>query len=98
MARPRPPSRAGWPVLHLGSRRRSTLKRLILLIRRDVAPAADICDQLLGAPTTAPLGWDAFAHLGGEADLAAEVVLRAALASGESGVNILLYGPPGPMT
>lgn len=52
-------------VPHLGSHGDlSTLERLISLIRRDVAPAADIYDQLLGASTTAPLGWEAFAHLG----------------------------------
>ncbi len=82
-------------VLHLGSQADlSALERLVSLIRRDVLPAADIYDQLVGAATAAPLGWEAFAHLGREAEVAAEV-LRTALAGGEAGVNILLYGPPG---
>ena len=50
------------------------LERLISLIRRDEPPAADIYDQLLGATTTAPLSWDAFAHLGQEAEVAAKVL------------------------
>jgi len=70
------------------------LDRLTALIRRNTPPDADIYDQLLGAMTTEPLPWDAFAHLGREAELAA-AVLRAALDLQESGVNILLYGPPG---
>jgi transitional endoplasmic reticulum ATPase len=82
-------------VLHLGSQADlSALERLVSLIRRDAPPAPDIYDQLLGATTAAPLGWEAFAHLGREAEVAAEV-LRTALAGGEAGVNILLYGPPG---
>ena len=82
-------------ALYLGSQADlSALERLVSLIRRDVPPAADIYDQLLGAATAAPLAWDAFAHLGREAEVAAEV-LRTALAGGEAGVNILLYGPPG---
>ena len=55
---------------------------------------ADLYDQLLGKMTAEPLPWDAFAHLGREAEVAASV-LRAALAGQEIGVNILLYGPPG---
>jgi transitional endoplasmic reticulum ATPase len=85
----------GSGVLHLGRQADlSVLDRLISLIRRDVAPVADIYDQLLGTSTTEPLGWEAFAHLGQEAEVAAEV-LRAALAGRETGVNILLHGPPG---
>ena len=67
---------------------------LLSLIQRDIAPAADFYDQLLGAITGEPLPWDAFAHLGEEADIAASV-LRAALAGRQAGVGILLYGPPG---
>jgi len=82
-------------VLHIGRYADlSALERLISLIRCEVPPAADIYDQLLGATTTVPLAWEAFAHLGQEADVAAEV-LRAALMTRESGVNILLYGQPG---
>ena len=44
--------------------------------------------------TAEPLPWDAFAHLGQQAEVAASV-LRAALVGHEIGVNILLYGPPG---
>lgn len=72
----------------------SVLDRLILLLRQEVPPAADIYDQLLGATTAEPLAWEAFAHLGREAETAARV-LQAALAGRESGINILLYGPPG---
>ena len=70
------------------------LERLTSLIRRDISPEADFYDQLLGTMTAEPLPWDAFAHLGREAEVAA-AVLRAALAEQESGVNVLLYGPPG---
>jgi transitional endoplasmic reticulum ATPase len=72
----------------------TVLERLLVLLRRDVSPEADLYDQLRGATTAEPLPWDAFAHLGREADLAA-AILRAALDRRESGVNILLYGPPG---
>jgi AAA+ superfamily predicted ATPase len=72
----------------------AVLERLTALIRREMPPEPDIYDQLLGTMTTEPLPWDAFAHLGREAELAASV-LRAALDGQESGVNILLYGPPG---
>ncbi|MGH7161107.1 MAG: AAA family ATPase, partial [Acetobacteraceae bacterium] len=68
--------------------------RLISLIRREALPAADIYDQLLGTSAAEPLGWEAFAHLGREAEVAAEA-LRAALAGREAGINVLLYGPPG---
>ena len=72
----------------------SVLDRVASLIRRDVMPLPDFYDQLLGASQAEPLPWDAFAHLGREAELVAGV-LRAALAGGEPGVSILLYGPPG---
>ena len=72
----------------------SALGRIISLIRCDVLPAADIYDQLLGTSAAEPLGWEAFAHLGREAEVAADV-LRAALAGRETGLNVLLYGPPG---
>ena len=72
----------------------SVQERLVSLIRQDVPPAADFYDQLLGSSQSEPLPWEAFAHLGREAEIAASV-LRAALAGKESGVSILLYGPPG---
>jgi AAA+ superfamily predicted ATPase len=82
-------------VLHLGSQADlSALERLVSLIRRDVPPEPDIYDQLLGTTTAAPLDWEAFSHLGREAEVAAEM-LQTALADEEVGVNILLYGPPG---
>ena len=82
-------------MLYLDSRAElSALGPIISLIRCDVLPAADIYDQLLGTSAAEPLGWEAFAHLGREAEVAAEV-LRAALAGRETGVNVLLYGPPG---
>jgi SpoVK/Ycf46/Vps4 family AAA+-type ATPase len=82
-------------VLHLGSRADlSPLERLMSLIRRNLPPVADIYDQLVEVSSTEPLEWEAFAHLGREAELAAEA-LRAAVARREAGLNILLYGPPG---
>ena len=70
------------------------LDRLTLLIRRNLLPAGDLRDQLLGAPIGDALPWEAFAHLGREAEVAASV-LRAAIAGRETGINLLLYGPPG---
>ena len=70
------------------------LERLVSLIRQDVSPSANFYDQLLGAIAVDPLPWESFAHLGREAEVTASV-LQAALARGESGINILLYGPPG---
>lgn len=70
------------------------LPQLLSVIRRDVVPAADFYEQLLGAVATEPLEWDSFAHLGRDAELAADV-LAAALAHRKPGINILLYGPPG---
>jgi transitional endoplasmic reticulum ATPase len=72
----------------------SVLDRLLSLIRQDVPPGADFYDQLLGSIALEPLPWEAFTHLGREAEVAASV-LRAALAKRETGVSILLYGPPG---
>lgn len=66
----------------------------LVALTRIAPPQADPIEQLL-APAIAPtLPWDAFAHLGGEAEIAARL-LRAAVATGERGINILLYGPPG---
>lgn len=68
--------------------------RLASLIRRGVFPEPDFYDQMLGSSRPGSLPWEAFAHLGPTADIAASV-LRAALAGKETGVSILLYGPPG---
>lgn len=66
----------------------------LVALTRIAPPQADPIEQLL-APAIAPtLPWDAFAHLGEEAEIAASL-LRAAVATGERGINILLYGPPG---
>jgi transitional endoplasmic reticulum ATPase len=72
----------------------NVLGRLKSLVRQGEPPAADLYDQLLGAPAAAPLPWESFAHLGREAEVAASV-LRAALDGRESGINLLLCGPPG---
>jgi transitional endoplasmic reticulum ATPase len=72
----------------------SVLSQLLSLLRREVPPEADFFDQLLGTRAAAALPWDAFTHLGREAEVAARL-LRAALAGREGGVNILLHGPPG---
>ena len=50
--------------------------------------------QLLGAIAVDPLPWESFEQLGREAEVVASV-LQAALVGRESGINILLYGPPG---
>jgi AAA+ superfamily predicted ATPase len=68
--------------------------RLVALIRREALPGKDVYDQLLGTIAAEPLPWEAFAHLGREAEVAA-TVLTAALARRESGINILLHGAPG---
>ncbi len=70
------------------------LERLVSLIRQDAFPEADFYDQLLGAIAADLLPWEAFEHLGRQAEVVASV-LEAALAGRESGINILLYGPPG---
>ena len=67
---------------------------LIALNRAGTPPARDFYDQLLGRVAGDPPPWEAFAHLGRTAEVAASL-LQAALAGGESGVHILLYGPPG---
>jgi SpoVK/Ycf46/Vps4 family AAA+-type ATPase len=72
----------------------SVLDRLVSLLRQQVPPAEDFHGQLLGTIAAEPLPWDAFAHLGREAEIAA-AVLRAALTGREKGIGILLYGPPG---
>ena len=70
------------------------LDRLVTLVRTSVRPGEDPIAQLLGPVQAPTLPWDAFAHLGRRASLAAEL-LSAALACREPGINILLYGPPG---
>ena len=70
------------------------INRLLSLIRAGTPPARDFFDQLLGTTTGEPLPWEAFAHLGREAEIAARL-LQAALTGRERGVHILLYGPPG---
>ena len=64
------------------------------LVRNAAPPKQDPFEQLLGRTVTATLPWEAFAHLGQEAEVAA-AVLTAAVTGREAGVNILLYGPPG---
>jgi len=70
------------------------LNRLMSLIRAGTPPVGDFYDHLLGTTSGDPLPWEAFAHLGREAEVAASL-LQAALAGRERGVHILLYGPPG---
>jgi SpoVK/Ycf46/Vps4 family AAA+-type ATPase len=82
-------------MLQLGGHGQLTvLERLVSLVRIELLPESDVYDQLLGAIAVEPLPWEAFAHLGREAEVAASV-LAAALAARERGVNILLYGPAG---
>lgn len=49
---------------------------------------------LVGTPRAATLPWEAFAHLGKDADRAAALLAEAAR-NREPGVGMLLYGPPG---
>src|SRR5690606_3494907 len=70
------------------------LERLVNLVRRDGLPDRDLRDHLLGTLAGDPLPWEAFSHLGEQAEIAA-ALLGTALARRETGVNILLYGPPG---
>ena len=70
------------------------IDRLVSQIRSGVPPKADPFGQLLGPVALPTLPWDAFAHLGQHARVAADL-LAAAVASREPGINILLYGPPG---
>ena len=70
------------------------IHRLETLVRSSTMPKDDPFEQLLGPAASATLPWDAFAHLGREGTVAADL-LSAAVARREPGVNILLYGPPG---
>jgi transitional endoplasmic reticulum ATPase len=70
------------------------LSRLSALLARRMPPAGDVKTLLLSAPRLPELPWEAFTHLGPQAEMAASL-LAAALASHEPGVGILLYGPPG---
>ena len=70
------------------------IDKLVSLIRSGSLPKADPFGQLLGPAAIDTLPWDAFAHLGQHARVAADL-LAAAVARREPGVNILLYGPPG---
>ena len=54
----------------------------------------DIRGILLGEPDRAELEWSDFDHVAENRDYA-EKLLRGALRAGETGVNILLHGPPG---
>jgi hypothetical protein len=49
-------------------------ERLVSLIRREALRGKDVYDQLLGTVAAEPLPWDAFAHLGLEAEVAATVL------------------------
>ena len=70
------------------------LSRLATLVRGASPPGDDLYAQLLGDVVEEGLPWDAFAHLGRQAMVAADV-LRAALAGKEPGIHVLLWGPPG---
>ncbi len=72
----------------------SVIGQLGSLVRSAAAPTQDPFEQLLGRTVAATLPWDAFAHLGPEAEVAA-ALLGAAVTGREPGVNLLLYGPPG---
>ena len=60
----------------------------------DPSPRTDLRRTLLGAPLASDLLWSDFAHLGADRDHALALV-RAAAASPEPGINLLLHGEPG---
>ena len=66
------------------------LTRLANIPGRDLG----IRDILLGDPDRAELEWEDFEHVAESRDHV-EKLLRGALEAGETGVNILLHGPPG---
>ena len=66
------------------------LARLANLPGRDLG----VTDILLGEPDRAELEWQDFDHVAESRDHV-EKLLRGALEAGETGVNILLHGPPG---
>jgi len=70
------------------------LGRLMRLVHRGLPDGRDLEEQLLGGTPPPSLPWEAFGHLGPEAELAANVLSRA-VAEREPGISILLYGQPG---
>jgi transitional endoplasmic reticulum ATPase len=68
-----------------------TLNRLL---DRAVGDDEAIVELLVGRRQRATLSREAFARVGGEADLIIRL-LSGAIAGREAGINILLYGPPG---
>lgn len=72
----------------------TVLRRLTSLLARRAPLEGDVRGLLLSPPRRAELPWEAFAHLGQQAELAARL-LAAAIVEREPGVGILLYGPPG---
>ncbi len=82
-------------LFHFGSDGRLHLhRRLVVLSRAGTRPARNFYDQLLGIAAGSPPPWEAFAHLGREAEIVA-ALLREAMTRGESGVHVLLHGAPG---
>ena len=70
------------------------VRRLHRLATMPATDRRDVSHLLLDAAPTSELEWQDFDHVAEDRDHL-ERVLTGALASGESGVNVLLYGPPG---
>jgi SpoVK/Ycf46/Vps4 family AAA+-type ATPase len=72
----------------------TVLRRLASLLARRTPLEGDVRGLLLSPPRRTELPWEAFSHLGQQAEMAARL-LAAAIERREPGVGILLYGPPG---
>lgn len=77
-------SRFAWSVAY----------RLLHVLQPPTDGLADIERGLIGAPMPAQLDSEDFAHVARERDFAIRL-LRAAVAGGQKGINILLHGGPG---
>ncbi|MFC7478461.1 AAA family ATPase [Dankookia sp. GCM10030260] len=61
---------------------------------RDYGDGGELAAAIIGRECQSALEWQDFAHLGEAAEVAARV-LKAAVAARETGVHVLLFGPPG---
>ena len=69
-------------------------KQFELSLQEEFASLSDLCDALFGDPVVASLEWDDFLHVARDRDFALRL-LDGASKSEETGINILLHGPPG---
>jgi AAA+ superfamily predicted ATPase len=68
--------------------------RINTYLDRTFSGFAEMRNALLGEPVRSPVGYADYEHVAADRDLI-KGVLRGALDESASGVNILLYGPPG---